>query len=600
MNHRSIAQTLSQDILMLLKFDTQLEDKHREKTGAYYTPVEMALQMSEDALRCALVRGSYDVNSVDQFLSGTLDPKTAQDVLEHIVSLTWLDMACGSGVFALSYLKLIEHLCYLYGMNSETVLQRTSHHMHVNDLHAPALEVFNQLLSLAFKFPLYLHSTHLDALIDLHQDPNHRRVMHSGGFDIIIGNPPYLGERGNKALFQQLRQQEHLKQYYDGKMDLFYFFIYLGVSWLSQRGVITQITTHYFTTADGAMALRRFMKERLDFRILHPLNTSSMFEDVHKLCFLSFSATLKETQSPPYLLRLSESSDYLDQSMAFDNHGQLQLQGPHRWQALLSELEKRLPTELNTLFDVNQGIVSGADRDKVMKGPVFVFEEHELPENFPKNLFKPFVKNSHIKPFNLLRNQKKWLLYNRKDEVLAYPEWLDHLSQFKESLSLRREVQNGMKPWHVLQWPRNPDIFESPKLVVPQRAFIPSFAFVEEPIYGSADVYFLSSAWMTNRDLMAYCAYLNSAYVYLWLFYRGKRKGDLLELYATPLKRIPIPQFEEEDLSQLSTFYKRCSEDLELQPRKDLHDWLGAYLKLDQVWVDELWAYYGEKCTDTK
>jgi hypothetical protein len=49
----------------------------------------------------------------------------------------------------------------------------------------------------------------------------------NGGFDIIIANPPYVGEKGNKEIFQDIHSSS-LGKYYQTKMDLFYFFFHLS------------------------------------------------------------------------------------------------------------------------------------------------------------------------------------------------------------------------------------------------------------------------------------------------------------------------------------------------------------------------------------
>lgn len=45
-------------------------------------------------------------------------------------------------------------------------------------------------------------------------------IMQSGGFDIVIGNPPYIKEATNKDAFSKLKKHPC----YQGKMDLWYFF----------------------------------------------------------------------------------------------------------------------------------------------------------------------------------------------------------------------------------------------------------------------------------------------------------------------------------------------------------------------------------------
>ncbi|VEH38973.1 Uncharacterised protein [Fusobacterium varium] len=42
-------------------------------------------------------------------------------------------------------------------------------------------------------------------------------------FNILLGNPPYLGEKNNKSIFQKIRETEFGKKYYEAKMDYFYF-----------------------------------------------------------------------------------------------------------------------------------------------------------------------------------------------------------------------------------------------------------------------------------------------------------------------------------------------------------------------------------------
>jgi hypothetical protein len=51
----------------------------------------------------------------------------------------------------------------------------------------------------------------------------------NGGFDVVIANPPYLGEKGHKDVFRQLAVSRLGKRFYTGKMDLFYFFFHLAL-----------------------------------------------------------------------------------------------------------------------------------------------------------------------------------------------------------------------------------------------------------------------------------------------------------------------------------------------------------------------------------
>ena len=45
-----------------------------------------------------------------------------------------------------------------------------------------------------------------------------------------------------------------------------------------------------------------------------------------------------------------------------------------------------------------------------------------------------------------------------------------------------------------------------------------------------------------NFNLKYILCLVNSKFYYLWLYFRGKRKGEMLELYLTPLSEIPIKE----------------------------------------------------------
>ncbi|MFW9784321.1 MAG: Eco57I restriction-modification methylase domain-containing protein [Candidatus Heimdallarchaeota archaeon] len=66
-------------------------------------------------------------------------------------------------------------------------------------------------------------------------------------FDLIIGNPPYLGQNYNSKVFQEyVKSYPICKKYFVGNMDLFYYFIHLGIEKLNPGGLLSYITTNYW------------------------------------------------------------------------------------------------------------------------------------------------------------------------------------------------------------------------------------------------------------------------------------------------------------------------------------------------------------------
>jgi len=82
-------------------------------------------------------------------------------------------------------------------------------------------------------------------------------------FDIIIGNPPYLGQNYNAQIFQELVKNYSIcKKYFVGNMDLFYFFIHLGIDKLKPGGLLSFITTNYWLTKSKKTGIK-FLKPHI-------------------------------------------------------------------------------------------------------------------------------------------------------------------------------------------------------------------------------------------------------------------------------------------------------------------------------------------------
>ena len=85
--------------------------------------------------------------------------------------------------------------------------------------------------------------------------------------------------------------------------------------------------------------------------------------------------------------------------------------------------------------------------------------------------------------------------------------------------------------------------FNAPKIVAPQRNKINTFGYNECEWYASADVYFITEP-KPEYQLKYILSLLNSNLYYIWLYNKGKRKGESLELYQKPLSEIPIKKVD--------------------------------------------------------
>lgn len=431
------------------------------------------------------------------------------------------------------------------------------------------------------------NSLYKDSRYDFSWEECFSKVFDNGGFDIVIGNPPYVGEKGNKELFREICRSEFGKKHYLGKMDLFYFFFHKAIDIAKEGGLITFITTNYYVTANGGNKLRDDMKNRTIPKLFINFNDVRLFNEAkgqHDLITILEKGSMTDGSitkiydckrrgglSSSTLERVFNRCD--DETVYFDVETKELFDSFNGHIRITNSYDDVLNTLLKTMgshsrlgehFNLNQGLVSGADKlskrhiskynilGRIGEG-IFVLKDEEL-DNLYLNLCEhskvmPFYKNSDIQRYRTRQKSDKSIIYlsNAVENFSKlYPNIDKHLTRFMPILTNRREYIRGYIDYYNLQWSRKKEIFLSEKIVAPQRSSNNTFAYNDIPWFASADVYYITNK-EPGYNLKYLTAILNSDIYYLWLYHRGKRKGGILELYQTPLKEIPFILCNEHD-----------------------------------------------------
>ena len=467
-------------------------------------------------------------------------------------------------------------------------------------------QLFKQLETLK---PLYFDETHKDKKNAykkditklIHQLTNGNEtfdfeiyfseVFHrTGGFDVILANPPYLGEKGHKELFRLIAAGPLGKRFYTGKMDLFYFFFHLALDLARDGGWIAFITTNYYVTATGGRLLRADFKSRSVIKNLVNFNELHIFESAlgqHNMISLlqkttdpSARATMAITSRKGYaestILRgivaandpdtsyhsVPQSSLYETAENYICLKGTSTSNAADPMQRILAKMQK-VQMRLGDAFNVNQGIVSSADKvsPKHLKkytlvadigDGIFVLSVDEIKRlrltGEEVRMLKPWFKNSDV---------HRWVTSAETDERLIFadkrlnnldnaPGFKHHLFRFKSIL----DESSSNSPY--LHRPRSID-FEGPKVVSPQRSTTNTFAYNEIPWFASADVYYITDHASNEKRLKSLLGLLNSKLYFQWFYHKGKRKGEMLELYQKPLSETPVPQLSKSQVDSLAT-----------------------------------------------
>lgn len=481
----------------------------------------------------------------------------------------------------------------------------------------------NKLLAIAFEGASDEIKTHFVVANSLHSTPfflwklNFAKVFKDkGGFDIIIGNPPYIGESGNKEIFRAVAETQFGERCYMGKMDFFYFFFHKGIDLGNNDAEITFITTNYYLTATGARKLRKDFKERTQIRRLINFGEYKIFESAkgqHNIitfltknksksiyadcCSSELTGNIDNGRLNAILNWNDENTKYsrLIQMDLYDGNSCFIRFGENSIENKIIEKMKSY-TVVKDFFDVSQGVVSGCDyvsnrnnellgntyTDIVNNDGIFVFN---LLNPRDKNsisvwnreelcFLKDFYKNSDIEKYISSEQATKYLLYIDKSvvNISNYPHIAEHLNKFYPILMNRREAAEGKIKYFQLQWPRIPHTFYGPKIVVPYRCKVNAFAYNDVEWFCRSDAYVLTNK--NNGVNIKYAlALLNSKLYYFWLFRQGKRKGEVLELMREPLELIPLPcivenkQIELANMADEIILKKKAGQNTELLER---------------------------------
>ncbi|NJL23762.1 MAG: N-6 DNA methylase [Calothrix sp. SM1_5_4] len=583
------------------------DNEDRKATGSYYTP-----------------------DCVVQFILGqTVGVQVKGKTSDEILKMKICDPAMGSSHFlggALNYLARI-YLTRLFSeLNDDLNVSFIEAKQRILHNCIFGVDINDRAVKLA-KLSLWMESaspkSSLESLNDQLKNGNSvldEKIWSEWGFlkkglDAVIGNPPYLGEKGRKEMFQELATGWLGKRFYQRKVDLFYLFFHLGLDILKDGGRLGFITTNYFPTATGATKLRKDFSERSTMRLLMNLNEVRVFGDAagqHNMITvvskgkdsapcLSISTTEKSKISEDLLVKIlageNGSTREIPQADLFDGDehyirlGAVDI-GKVSGDVIESALNKvKLKGRtLGELVNVNQGIVSGCDKVsnrhlkmfpalKAKKGEgIFVLTDAEVKElGLSKQdraaLVRPFFKNSDIGRFSVEEKNSLWLLFSNHIRSLSdYPSIREHFTKFKTILTSRAQMEHCLDWWDLHQI-RMKDknktgeikkmIFDGPKIVSPQRSKLNKFAISNGPWYASADVYYITPAGNDSPPLEYLLGLLNSKLYMAWLYFRGKRKGEMLELYQKPLSEVPVHDLDKSMVAAIVKQVDKLSKDSE-------------------------------------
>ena len=374
------------------------------------------------------------------------------------------------------------------------------------------------------------------------------------GFDIVIGNPPYVEAKKLKYIASTLKG---LYDVYSGTADLSIYFNELGLNLLAEDGVISFITTNkFFNTGYGQKVREQLSSQYIN--IILNFEQVEVFEDILvSSVIFNIKKAAKEhghqfTYEKFYKLDCTEfKREFVQRQSDFGHYPQDYL-GEGEWsfadlfQLLLKEKIEKGKTVLKELDGVKvyRGVTTGYN-------PAFIITDEQRD-----NLIKEDPKSSEVIK-NMLqgRNIRKWY-YNESDENLIftrkgtdielYPAVKAHLFNFFNKLKPKTETDSseGRKPgnykwFEILDNTAYYREFEkSEKIIWGLTADKWAYTLDTEQHYLPSNAYILTSDTIPIRFILGL---LNSKLLHYYFGFIGvMTAGGAYTLKAATIEAFPI------------------------------------------------------------
>ncbi|EAJ5240640.1 TPA_asm: class I SAM-dependent DNA methyltransferase [Campylobacter jejuni] len=387
------------------------------------------------------------------------------------------------------------------------------------------------------------------------------------GFDLIIGNPPYIKEAENKELFANTKKLRT----YQGKMDIWYHFVGRGFDILKNNGYLAFIATNNWVTNSGAKKLRNIVLEEsqilslVDFSSFMVFDSASIqtmimqFQKIKPPKNYEFHFSKITTQTPIYedvinLLKNEKTQNneilkinltpkkFIDKTLNFTKSDYEELFNKIQKYGKFYLEEKEVANGIHPHYDfINNRINSNHNFAFKIEQGIFGLSEEEKEKlkltKLENNLVKPYYDTQNFLKFFFKKNNHQWLIYTNSsfknpNSMDDYPNLKKHLDKFQNVIT------SDNKPYG-LHRARDEKFFTGSPRIVALRKCVgePKFSYVDFDCYVSATFYVIKTQRINVKYLTAI---LNSKLIAFWLKHKGKMQGNNYQIDKEPLLNIPI------------------------------------------------------------
>lgn len=429
--------------------ETDKSKSKRKKDGVFYTPAYITKYIVENTVGklCKEKRKELEFDEAEfvkdrkgrqkntlKKLSNQLD-----NYRQWLLGITICDPACGSGAFlveALNFLidehKYIDELrASLFGESIQfsditaSILENNLYGVDINEESVEIAKLSLWLRTAQKGRKLTSLSDNLKCGNSLIDDPEvagdkafnweneFPEVFAKGGFDVIVGNPPYVARSLDDGTKKFINKNFQTAQY---QIDLYVSFMEKGTEILTSNGAISYIVPNSWLKNLKMSDCRKYVLNNLHFTVIIP-NLDNVFPDA-SVDTLVFVAQKNPTANGKiYIVEVAGKQTFLrheiKQNRFLNNEGYIfDVEISESILPIIQKVRSEV-ISVGEIMDVTRGV---NPYDKYTGQSAEVIENRAYHANYKKDeSFVPELKGKHVSTYN----------YNwDKEHYISYGEWL--------------------------------------------------------------------------------------------------------------------------------------------------------------------------------
>ena len=420
------------------------------------------------------------------------------------------------------------------------------------------------------------------------------------GFDIVIGNPPYL--RIQELRNTNSKLADKLSSSYKsatGSFDLYVTFVEKAILLVKLEGVVIYIMPTKWTNSTFGKGLRnlliesRFISSIINFGAYQVFDAST-YTGIHKfqkselLSYLELDSQVHNHVCLDNFLRSIKKEDYVTLKPNSSDAWTLTNKDVNQ---ILEKLNK-LPYRLSDVFSkIFQGIATSKD------DVYFLYECKEINQNeiegyskylknrviIEKELVKPLLKGEDVHRYEFLESNRYVIfpykltnegaiLYTESEIEEYFPRGYHYLKMCEKELRGREKGRlKNDDFWYRYIYPKNLTLFQQEKLVAPEISLGGNFSYdFKGQYYSTTKVYGYIKNTKCNFSYKFLLGLLNSRL--FWFFIQNTGyvlRGGYYTFKTNYVNPFPIPSFEKVDKSIIKEIEQNVQKILEINKQKN-------------------------------